>query len=259
MKTKRLRIALAILIVAMVGGVGWLVLRPGEPVYKGESYSMWLDEYAASAGHLSEAEVAIRHIGTNAIPQLLKLLAAKDSQFEEYVIELARRQTWISIRLPEAWRDTDRAFWGFKVLGADAKPAVPGLVALLDGKDRDVRMCALIALRSIGPSASNAVPAIIQHFNGTDFSTRIMAAQALGTIHAMSGSSVPALTASLQDSNSAVIVYGIGSLEAFGVEAKPAVPALVGLLKDPDLGVRTAATNALKKIDPEAAVKAGVK
>lgn len=43
-----------------------------------------------------------------------------------------------------------------------------------------------------------------------------------------------------------------------GDKAKPAVPALTGLLKSQDAYVRSAATAALKRIDPVSAAKAGV-
>jgi HEAT repeat protein len=46
--------------------------------------------------------------------------------------------------------------------------------------------------------------------------------------------------------------------EDLGEKAKPAVPALVELLKSEDAYVRSAASAALKRIDPEAATKAGV-
>jgi HEAT repeat protein len=49
---------------------------------------------------------------------------------------------------------------------------------------------------------------------------------------------------------------GLGN---FGPNAQQAIPALLQLLSDLDVAVRFTATNALKKIDPEAAAKAGVK
>jgi HEAT repeat protein len=253
---KRSRIGLAILLVAVVGGVGWLVLPPLEPVYKGERYSMWLDDYISSQGHLSEAETAIRHIGTNALPQLLKMLAAKDSHFKEFAIKLARKQSLISIGRPEAGWTQYRATAAFKVLGADAKLAVPGLIALLEGNESDMRWCVLDALSSIGPAASNAVPSIIQQIKGKDHSTRMSAVEALGAIHSKPELAVPALTAALHDSNPDVMLFAIASLRACGVDARPAV---VELLKDPNVGVRTTATNVLKQIDRGAAAEAGVK
>ena len=47
--------------------------------------------------------------------------------------------------------------------------------------------------------------------------------------------------------------------DSYGTDAKPAVPALIDLLNDKGKGVRNSADLALKMIDPEAAVKAGLK
>ena len=52
------------------------------------------------------------------------------------------------------------------------------------------------------------------------------------------------------------------ALSEFGSEASEAVPALLDLLKDTghhNRGIRVAATEALKKIDPKAAANAGLK
>ncbi|MDB6067663.1 MAG: hypothetical protein JWR26_3871 [Pedosphaera sp.] len=45
----------------------------------------------------------------------------------------------------------------------------------------------------------------------------------------------------------------------FGADAKEAVPVPVGLLGDPDEDLGSAVEKSLKRIDPEAAAKAGVK
>jgi HEAT repeat protein len=47
-------------------------------------------------------------------------------------------------------------------------------------------------------------------------------------------------------------------LQDFGAEAKVAVPALTQLLGDPNLFIAADVSNALLKIDTEAAAKAGV-
>jgi HEAT repeat protein len=258
MKTKFLPIILATVIIAIVGGVAWRALHPHEPVYGGKNLSMWLDEYVASDGHLPEAEVAIRHIGTNAIPQVLKMLAAKDSAFKGFVINLARRQTLVSIGRPEAAWQHGRAFQAIEILGPDAALTVPGLINLFDDKETGTRVCALNSFLFLGPSGSNAVPAIIQHIGDKDADVRKSAVLALGKIHCLPKLAVPALQASLHDSDPYIAMFAVHGLGAFGADAKPAVPALVELLKDQNPKVRGIATNALKAIDPEAAAKAGV-
>ena len=56
-----------------------------------------------------------------------------------------------------------------------------------------------------------------------------------------------------------VQITSIRVLGECGSDAKGAVPSLITALKDPQVGVRLAAGEALLKIDPEAAKKAGVK
>jgi HEAT repeat protein len=63
----------------------------------------------------------------------------------------------------------------------------------------------------------------------------------------------------LSDTNHVVRTLAAQGLGWYGAEARQAVPVLVPLLNDPYRFARVAATNALKKIDPKAAAKAGVK
>ena len=69
---KRRRILLAFLLVALIGGLGWLVLRPREPAYQGKRLSVWLEQYWGSystlfadpnSPALLDAKNAIRQIG----------------------------------------------------------------------------------------------------------------------------------------------------------------------------------------------------
>ncbi len=43
---KKRGIQLAVLVVALLGGLVWLVLRPREPVYQGQPLSAWLEQYS---------------------------------------------------------------------------------------------------------------------------------------------------------------------------------------------------------------------
>jgi HEAT repeat protein len=68
---------------------------------------------------------------------------------------------------------------------------------------------------------------------------------------------VPALVEALKDREARVREAAAGGLGAIGRPAKAAVPALLELRKDGDENVRAAAARAPKRIDPEAAKKAG--
>jgi HEAT repeat protein len=151
--------------------------------------------------------------------------------------------------------------YGFAALGAEAKPAVPALIALLDDKDQRVRYLAVFALRCLGPVAAEALPSLLACLNDPDFTIRDEAVTGLGTIQQQPEQVVPVIIAFLEKYHSnAILCYNaIGALGMFGPKAKSAVPTILGYLNDQEQCTRSEATNALLKIDPQAAIKAGVK
>jgi len=80
---------------ALVVGVGAVAFWAGEkePEYQGKKLSEWVQAYipkayfsrypadAAAHSKSHEAEVAIRHIGTNALPQLMKWINAETPEW----------------------------------------------------------------------------------------------------------------------------------------------------------------------------------
>ena len=85
---KRVGIALAVVLVALGGVVGFQILCPQErePVYQGRALRFWLRDYAGWdigpktwAEAKVRAEDAVRQIGTNAIPNLLKMVSKTES------------------------------------------------------------------------------------------------------------------------------------------------------------------------------------
>ena len=89
---KRVHIALAVLLVALGGVIGWQVLSLREPVCEGKRLSFWLRSYS-SDGDSPVADEALRTIGTNAIPALLAMLQAKDSTLKMKLVALGLRYT----------------------------------------------------------------------------------------------------------------------------------------------------------------------
>ena len=85
----------------------------------------------------------------------------------------------------------------------------------------------------------------------------------LGQIHQRPDLVIPILVETLAKPQSPpntqrIRTDAIRALRRLGAEAKPAVPTLAALLSDADAAIRSAATNALKHIDPEAAARAGI-
>jgi hypothetical protein len=252
-------------------------LRSGEPVYQGKPLRNWLEQFGTnhwSAGHRDldqQAEAALQHIGTNAVPIYLQMMKGTESPLKVKFLTLVPKAWLVRFHLPalsEYRIQIDKrktlAAYGFVALGAAAKPYVPGLIALNGNKDQRTRYLAVFALRCLGPVASEAWPEMIECLKDPDMTIRCDAATALGQIHQEPEKSVRILMDFLENhrkdrNNLFPSEEAIVSLGQFGAQAKPAVPMLIGLLNDPEQNIRGSATNALRKIDPDAAAKAGVK
>jgi hypothetical protein len=266
-----------ILLAAAGAGLVFYLLRPGEPVYQGKPLRAWLEQFGTnhwSAGHVEldqQAEAAIQHIGTNAAPIYLQLMASRESPLAVKLLTLAS-QPWLArfhVQGVAEYRkklDMRKSLgaYGFIALGAKARPFVPALIALNSDKDQRTRYLAVFALRCLGPAASEALPEMIECLKDPDFTIRCEAATGVGEIHQEPERSVPILMGFIEKYRTDRIHWfpsydAIRSLSKFGVQAKPAVPMLIGLLSDPQQGIREAATNTLRNIDPDAAAKSGVK
>jgi hypothetical protein len=275
---KTRRYLLISLLIAAVGVVSLLILsQPSEPIYQGKPLSYWCEQYAANSFPDSNMElqkqagIAIRAIGTNAVPTLLRKLQAKDSKIKLKLLYLAQKQDFFHIK----WKTADfrhyEARQGLLALGPQAKSALPALVGLysdtkhrsygpeeyFNGKNELTAIAQIFA--SIGPAAADAVPQLVLDTTANNPDLRLNVVFALSQIHARPDLAVPALTKSLRDPSDIVRSIAASGLEAFGTDAKSAVPELVKSLGDPSLSVREEAASALKQIDPEAAAKAGVK
>src|ERR1035437_1043795 len=92
----RVKIALAVLAVALVGVIVWQTW-PREPVYEGKPLSFWLKGYTPRGlGEAEEkADDAVRQAGSNALPTLLQLVWAKDSALKVKLMTLAKGQHFI--------------------------------------------------------------------------------------------------------------------------------------------------------------------
>jgi HEAT repeat protein len=147
-------------------------------------------------------------------------------------------------------------------LGKIGRPAVPALVAKLQDRDAGVREFAAVALGHGGPDAQDAMPALIEALRDRDREVRRAAGLALERIGPDSDKAVPALIAVLRSNDAEPVRQAaIKALVRASPEAKPAiVAALLATIKENNnYGVRMLAEWGLKKVDPAAADKAGVR
>ena len=275
------RILLALLPAAFLAWFALELLGPHEPVYQGKPVSLWVAGYMRPPmpGRMHDdraTDDAVRQIGTNAIPTLLRMLRARDSALKLKLLALARKQPLIKINSTPAAYLNSEAARALQALGPGAWSAVPALIEMYDQTTLSpppLRMEIAGTLGRIGPLATAAVPSLLRGTSDPDDTVRGNSLFALGRIQAEPELVVPALIKALSDSSPYVRMAAAEALEPFGSNATRAVPALVQLLHDTDenptlrsqgdpvvqYSIRRHAEDALKAIDPEAAAKAGVK
>jgi hypothetical protein len=262
---KRIQVALGILFITVVGLAMWPAREP-EPVYHGQRLSAWL-----LAGSGPDTTEAVREAGTNAIPTLLRLLRFKDCGWLVKVKELGRKQHLVRIPIThkEERRAVDQglaALLGFRLLGPEARSAVPDLIAIgNENRPRDSRYGAMLALAAIGPAAKEAIPALSCWSTNTDPRVRSCAREAL-VIIATPERMVPLLINALhprehlrpdEQQDTLMIVGAAMVLGELGPDAKPAVPALIECLHVSNLtrSDRALIVRALKRIDPATTIR----
>ena len=157
------------MILLVIGAVAiWPEER--EPEYKGKKLSECLRILRISNTTLEaqrEAMLAVRAIGTNAMPQLLKWLryerpAWKDRAAAAYkkfprALVASSLDSWLMSGKAEV--RADAAMNCFQFLGPEAAPAVPELICILkDPRTPVASRRAIVCLGYIGPKARPALP-----------------------------------------------------------------------------------------------------
>jgi hypothetical protein len=231
---------------AILALIFWQAARTREPAYQGKSLSQWLQGYHLSAVGGPEDEIehaqretdeAVRHIGTKAVPTLLRMLRAKDSDFKVKAMDLLSKQRLVRIEWTSAWELNYWASLAFQALGDSARPYVPVLVEIAEENiSTNSRYCAIDSLTGLGPTAEAAVPALLRWTTNADRHVRFGAINALGAIHAEPEKVVPVLTNALADPDPFVKRIAMKAMRDYGTNAKAAAPALLGLLNDPRSG-----------------------
>jgi HEAT repeats len=273
---------LILLSLALLGILICLFLFLREPSYQGRGISSWLRDYyesqqqARSGASTSPAptrtpqqqfdlqrqcRVAIRAIGSNAVPTLVNLVRTRDSSLKLKILTLLSKQHFISIKPPTARYYHQLSMGGFETLGPILKDAVPALTELLNDPDADVRATATWNLGNLGPDASAAIPSLIKNLKDTNSTVRFYSLQSLADIHSQPEVVMPILIDALSKPQTQSTMYDVAliGLGKFGPQASNAVPLIKTFLTNNVSFVAEDATNALKKIDPIAAAQAGVK
>ena len=285
---KRILCLAACLLIGLVALFVWKAWRPSEPVYQGKTLSAWVEQWQSNRIALTmffdnpsrkaatyareEAQKAILQIGTNGIPYLLRLVRSE---------ELAT-PSWLKRTLPDSWLErlgledaggkiNQIGSHGLYILGTNASPAVPALMDLLSAElarspiDTKRIWLVMSPLSSMKDGADPAIPLLIECLTHTNRLVGREAARSLSRFYDKPEIVVPALVNFLTlqnksqqpdrlDEEETIISIGL-----FGTNAASAAPALIGYLTDPDPAFREAATNWLRRVDPSAAERAGIR
>jgi HEAT repeat protein len=182
-------------------------------------------------------------------------LTNQDSQVRTQAREIVETNI-IPALLRQAWQDTNDS--GVRLALIEQLNGVPGCqVNFTPAAGR--RASAVRAIGQFGAAGRTATPALLQLLAGQDPSVCGEAASALVQVGADPTVLIPALIARLSGNDSAGRSAVIEALAEFGPEAKAASPMLVKLLDDhSSKDLMVAVRTALRKIDPEAADKAGL-
>jgi hypothetical protein len=232
-KRKKVTIVAAGMIVAAVLVV---VLWPGEkePEYQGKKLSEWLDTYDSyfggsqfpTLGGMEEAAEAVRHIGTNCVPVLLRWYCDEPSSWRTKLREILQKAPGRLGRLaaykepsPERrFRRHRLARYGFIILGPQASSAIPELKRLE---------------RATNSASDSADARLVLSYIQSD---RLAANLAI----VVDEQSPPLLRA--------LTVHSIGVV---GTNAPGVQSAIVKALQDNNSFVRSCATDEVRRIAPE--------
>jgi hypothetical protein len=198
---------------------------------------------AAVTGALTHRDRWARFNATNALVQLDPEAAAKAG------ISLPDFIGCLSNANPQVRRD---AALGLGQIGKGNQAAVVALTGALKDKDRNVQMIVASALVRIGKGDSTVVPALVEALKDKDAAVSVYYPTASALWHLD-----PAAATGAGISAAGFRFLQLEEERGPG-EDKSIVAAWTAALCNPLLPIRTAATNALLKLDPDAAARAGV-
>ena len=143
-RTRVIRIVLVL--VAVLGLLGFTISRGGEPRYQNRTLTEWLRDVEPPLSYREivlprDKEIiaqfnaswqtssnAVKQIGTNAVPYLLKWVKDSDSPLRENLSAWLDEHPLLHFKVKSANECYGLAMTGFGILGSDAKPAWPALI-----------------------------------------------------------------------------------------------------------------------------------
>jgi hypothetical protein len=238
---KKWRLGLVAVLALAAIGLFLYASRTNEPSFQGRKLGEWLADIENTHDD-SEAEPArnaVRQIGTNAIPYLLRMMRAEDSKLKQTFFTLLAKAHINTVRIPDATGKHLRATLGFWALGPQASSAIPELTPLMS--NAEIGPLATKALVDIGPAGVEAAVvgladtnAIVRRetagmlgFPGiVRFTTNATPAR-MAVLQAHAEIAVPPLIRALSDSDELTRARAATSLGLLGQKPEMVVSALI--------------------------------
>lgn len=243
MLSKPRKIIIAVLFCFSLTVVGiTLTFREDEPRYKGKPLSNWLARYREAVLSerpfaAAEAEAAIKAIGTNAVPYLLKWLQYRESKEQRWKVDRLRALPAILTRNPLGeWLATDSketrsliAMFGFRPLRDEAAATIPELAQLATLTDREDDYTARRAIYALASFGDSGVPTLVAALTNSPSLRRVLITEFLGDERFFGtnrSTRVPPLLKCLDDEDHFVAMAAATSLGKLAAEPDVVVPAL---------------------------------
>jgi HEAT repeat protein len=221
------RIWVAVLLIIITIGIALFVGPRSEPSYHGRPLNAWLKDLDDQhPGLKNDAAVeAVRHIGRDSVPEIIRLLESRDSSLKQRFLKWLNDYQLVKSVYTPVLENHHRAVLACNVIGPNARLAIPALIALLN--DGYARGYVGAALGRIGPEA--VVP-LIGSLTNSDSLVRMEVVNSLVHFRSNSPIVVPVLIKCLQDGSPPVRGLAAHSLGMIGQEPEIAIPALVAML-----------------------------
>jgi len=235
---KKRGLLLAVLFVALLGGLVWVLSRPTEPIYQGKPLGAWLNEFNGVPEDTNQAAfVAFSQMGSNAIPALLRIIQSDDSPLQRMILKLNRMQSLVPFPVRNTWPQKLAASFALYAAGVKAKPALPLLTSLLFGTNTLVSIVIPIAWKGSD--------------EGRFFQARCPAFLSALPLAGMGSEGLPPLIAALTNQNEFIRLSAAFGLAWERSDLNIIVPALIGRLSDQEWVVHTTAVTVLGHLHAE--------
>jgi hypothetical protein len=187
-----------------------------EPEYEGRPLSEWLAQCDGTVTSREKIRPAVRHIGTNAVPYLLKWISYETPSWRKTLYNKLpppirfKFQRWLQ---GKGGRQAECAIVGFMFLGTNAVTAIPQLEALMNDNTKAVSSVrAIFALGNIGEPAIPVLQSALADSNHLNPELIVMTFECMAST---SGTNVclPLLREALSHKNSAVRDRATNALE----------------------------------------------